>query len=153
MKIKFIMLSALAVACGPIAFAQRDNAEATTKRLRGIRSVNFRNFIYRITLGDPVGAQTIRLRNGKHEEGGKYEAGGLLYELYGKPAYEDVNGDGIEDAVVEIKLSGASRLITVDSLFNRLLSGRGSNPLPVVTRPPLRSGYCADSSRFQEVAR
>jgi hypothetical protein len=32
----------------------------------------------------------------------------MLYELAGAPAYRDVNGGGVEDAVVEIKRSGAS---------------------------------------------
>ena len=107
MKIKPVLLLVLIFACGPTAFAQRDSAKATSKALRGIRSIDFRYFTYRTTLGEPAKAQTIRLRNGKYEDGGKYEAGGLLYELYGKPAYGDVNGDGIEDAVVEIKLSGS----------------------------------------------
>src|SRR2546425_5248876 len=87
MNIKLILLPVLIFACSPIAFAQRDNAESTIKTLRGIRSVEFRNFTYRTTLGDPAKTQTIRLHNGKYEDGGKYEAGGLLYELYGKPAY------------------------------------------------------------------
>src|SRR2546423_7491098 len=58
----------LIFACGPIAFAQRDNAESTIKTLRGIRRVEFRNFTYRTTLGDPAKAQTIRLHNGKYED-------------------------------------------------------------------------------------
>ena len=107
MNTKLIVLPVLIFAFASIAVAQKDNAEAIIKPARGIRSVDFRNFSYRITLGDPAKAQPIKLQNGKYEDGGKYEAGGLLYELYGKPAYGDVNGDGIEDAVVEIKLSGS----------------------------------------------
>src|SRR5947207_3731516 len=107
MNLKPVVLTVLIFGCGSIAFGQRDNAEATTKNLRGIRSVDFRNFSYPTTVGDPAKGQTIRLRNGKYEDGGKYEAGGLLYELYGKPAYGDVNSDGLDDAVVEIKLSGS----------------------------------------------
>jgi len=110
MNIKPVLLLVLVLAWGPTAFAQRNSAKGISKTLRGIRVVDFRNFTYRTTLdplGDQLKARTIRLRNGKFEGGGKYEAGGLLYELYGKPAYGDVNSDGIEDAVVEIKLSGS----------------------------------------------
>ena len=104
---KLILEVLLILACVPIALAQTDDVKAPDKTSRGIRSVDFRNFSYRITLGDPAKAQPIKLQNGKYEDGGKYEAGGLLYELFGKPLYGDVNGDGIEDAVVEIKLSGS----------------------------------------------
>src|SRR6266481_996196 len=102
MNIKPVLLLVLVFACGPTAFAQRNSARGISKTLRGIRVVDFRNFTYRTTLdplGDQLKARTIRLRNGKFEGGGKYEAGVLRYELCGKPVYGDVNGDGIEDAV------------------------------------------------------
>lgn len=75
-------------------------------RTSGIRDVDFRNSSYRVSFGDQANERTIKLRDGKFEEGGKYEEGGMLYELFDNPMYRDVNGDGDEDAVVEIKLSG-----------------------------------------------
>ena len=73
----------------------------------GIRAVDFGNFSYRAAFGDPANEKTIRLKNGKFEDGGKYDEGGQLYELFDKPVFGDLNGDKTEDAVVEIKLSGA----------------------------------------------
>lgn len=81
-------------------------AQTQGTRTSGVRGVDFNNFSYRVSFGGDQ-EKTIILRNGKLEEGGKYEEGGMLYELFGKTAYGDLGGEGREDAVVEIKLSGA----------------------------------------------
>lgn len=81
-------------------------AQTQGTRTSGVKDVDFSNFSYRVLLGGDD-ERTIKLRNGKFEEGGKYEEGGMLYELFGRPAYGDLSGDGREDAVVEIKVSGA----------------------------------------------
>lgn len=82
-------------------------AQAQTKNGSGIRDVDFGNFSYRTAFGDAANAKTVKLTKGKFEDGGKYDEGGQLYELFGKPVFGDLNGDKTEDAVVEIKLSGA----------------------------------------------
>lgn len=82
-------------------------AQAQGTRASGIREVDFSNFSYHVSSGGSDDEKTIKLRNGKFEDGGKYEDGGTLYELSGKPVYGDLGGDGREDAVVEIKVSGA----------------------------------------------
>lgn len=82
-------------------------AQAQTKNNSGIRDVDFRNFSYRAAFGDAANAKTIKLKNGKFKDGGTYDEGGQLYELFDKPAFGDLNGDKTEDAVVEMKLSGA----------------------------------------------
>lgn len=88
---------------------------AQIKNGSGIRDVDFSNLSYRTTFGDPGEAKTIKLKSGKFEANGKYEEGGQLYELFGKPAFGDLNGDKTEDAVIEISL--AVHLVTVPLKF------------------------------------
>lgn len=85
-------------------------AQTQSKQISGVWDVDFRNFSYRVAFDGETAGRTIKLSDGKLEDGGKYEDGGTLYELFDKPTYGDVNGDGSEDAVVEIKRSGAPSL-------------------------------------------
>lgn len=80
---------------------------AQTAEPAGIRNVDFSSFSFRTAFGDAANMKTVRLSGGKFEDGGKYKDGGSLYELFDKPVYGDLNNDKSEDAVVEIKLSGA----------------------------------------------
>lgn len=72
-----------------------------------IKSVDFSNFSYDTSMGEP---KTVKLTSGKFEDGGTYDAGFPLYELFGKPVYADLNGDKSIDAVVELKMSAPSTL-------------------------------------------
>lgn len=85
-------------------------ANAQTATSSGIKDVDFSNFSYRAQFGDPTNQKKIKLANGKFEDGGGYDAGGTLYELFGQPAYGDLNGDKSDDAVIEIKLSAPPSL-------------------------------------------
>lgn len=82
-------------------------APAQTKNSAGIRSVDFRNFSYDTLFDEP---KTIKLTDGKFEDGGSYDDGNPLYELFGEPVYGDLNGDKSEEAVVEIKMSAPPTL-------------------------------------------
>jgi hypothetical protein len=73
----------------------------------GIKSVDFSNFSYETSMGEP---KTVKLTSGKFEDGGTYDAGFPLYELFGEPVYGDLNGDKSVEAVVEIKMSAPSTL-------------------------------------------
>lgn len=98
-KIRFLVSAALVLlVCLNITPAQPRKAAA------GIRSVDFRNRSYQFNLGGDE--ETIKLRNGqdKREDGGEIYSVGKNDVVYG-----DVNGDGVEDAVVRIRLwTGAS---------------------------------------------
>lgn len=99
MKVRFFVLAALVLSvCLNIAPAQ------TRKAAKGIRSVDFRNRSYPFNLGGDE--ETIKLRNGR----GKRGDGGEIYSVGKKDVvYGDINGDGVEDAVVRIRLwTGAS---------------------------------------------
>lgn len=85
-------------------------AQAQTTKSSGIKDVDFSNFSYRTSFDDPKTPKTISLSGGKFEEGGSYDSGGTLYELFGQPAYGDLNGDKSEEAVIEIKMSAPSTL-------------------------------------------
>jgi hypothetical protein len=94
MKIRFFVLATFVLLiCLNIAPAQ------TKKVAAGIRSVGFRNRSYPFSLGGDE--ETIKLRNGK----AKLNSGGEIYEVRKNDVvYGDVNGDGVEDAVVRIRL-------------------------------------------------
>jgi len=79
-------------------------AQAQTQKSAGIKTVDFSNFSYNTSF-EP---KTVKLTGGKFEDGGSYESGGTLYELFDKPVYGDLNGDKSEEAVVEIKMSGGT---------------------------------------------
>jgi hypothetical protein len=99
MKIRFFVLTMFVLlTCLSIASAQ------SKKAIKGIRSVDFRNRSYLFNLGGDE--ETITIRNGKYKEGD----GGLIYEVRKNDVvYGDLNGDGVEDAVVRIRLTtGAS---------------------------------------------
>lgn len=85
-------------------------AQAQTKKISGIRDVDFRNFSYSTLFDGSKDPQTVKLADGKLEEGGSYESGGTLYELFGQPVYGDLNGDKSEEAILEIKMSAPSTL-------------------------------------------
>jgi hypothetical protein len=99
MKIRFFVLATLVLlTCLNVATAQ------TRKTSAGIRSVDFHNRSYSFNLGGDE--ETIKLRKGQDKRGD----GGEIYSV-GKHdvVYGDVNGDGVEDAVVRIRLwTGAS---------------------------------------------
>ena len=79
-------------------------AQAQTKKSSGIRSVDFRNLSYPFVYGDEE--MTAKLRNGKFKLA---DVDGMVYVNKNDVAYGDVNGDGIEDAVVRLRLTtGAS---------------------------------------------
>lgn len=99
MKIRFFVLAALVLlTCLNVATAQNRKASAD------IRSVDFRNRNYSFNLGGDE--ETVTIRKGKYKEGD----GGLIYEVRKNDVvYGDLNGDGVEDAVVRIRLTtGAS---------------------------------------------
>jgi hypothetical protein len=99
MKTRFFVLAAFVLlTCLNIVPAQ------PKKAVKGIRSVDFRNRSYSFNLGGDEG--TVTIRNGKYKEGD----GGLIYEVRKNDVvYDDLNGDGKEDAVVRIRLTtGAS---------------------------------------------
>jgi hypothetical protein len=99
MKIRLFVLATLVLLTGlNIASAQ------TRKGSARIRSVDFRNRSYPFNLGGDE--ELVKLRNGedKREDGGEIYSAGKNDVVYG-----DVNGDGVEDAVVRIRLwTGAS---------------------------------------------
>jgi len=97
MKKLSISLAFVLIAAGVFA------AQAQT----GIKSVDFSNFSFDTSMSEP---KTVKLTSGKFEDGGTYDAGFPLYELFGKPVYGDLNGDKSADAVVEIKMSAPSTL-------------------------------------------
>ncbi len=82
-------------------------AQAQTQKPAGIRDVDFNNFSYDASFDEP---KTVKLTNGKFEDGGSYDDGFPLYELFGKPVYSDLNGDKSEDAVVGVKMSAPPSL-------------------------------------------
>jgi hypothetical protein len=99
MKIRFFVLAALVLlTCLNVATAQKRRASAD------IRSVDFRNRNYSFNLGGDE--ETVTIRKGKYKEGD----GGLIYEVRKNDVvYGDLNGDGVEYAVVRIRLTtGAS---------------------------------------------
>lgn len=75
-------------------------AQAQTSKPAGIKGVDFSNFSYQASFGDPANEKTIKLVNGELADSDE----GVTYKLFDKPVYGDVNGDKSEDAVVEIKL-------------------------------------------------
>lgn len=75
-------------------------AQAQTPKPAGIKEVDFSNFSYQASFGDPANQKTIKLINGELSDTDE----GVTYKLFDKPAYGDVNGDKSEDAVIEIKL-------------------------------------------------
>lgn len=98
MKTRFFFLAGL------VLLACLNIAPALTRKAASIRSVDFRNRSYPFNLGGDE--ETIKLRNGKDKRGD----GGEIYSV-GKNdvVYGDVNGDGVEDAIVRIRLwTGAS---------------------------------------------
>lgn len=77
-------------------------AQAQTAQTGNIKDVDFSNFSYRTMVGDAANPKTLKLTNGK------LEADDMVYELFGKPVYADLNGDKSEEAIVEVNLSGGS---------------------------------------------
>jgi hypothetical protein len=86
-------------------------AQAQIQKTAGIRDVDFRNFSYDTSFDEP---KTVKMTNGKFEDGGSYDAGFPLYEIFGEPVYGDLNGDRSEDAIVEIKFSAPPSLRSFD---------------------------------------
>lgn len=78
-------------------------AQAQTQKTAGIKDVDFSNFSYRASFGDPKNEKTLQLANGQLLDSDE----GITYSLFDKPVYGDLNGDKNEDAVVEIKLDSA----------------------------------------------
>lgn len=99
--IKLSISSAL-ILIAACAFA----VQAQTTKTSGIRDVDFRNFTYETSFE----TKTVKLANGKFEDGGSYDSGGTLYELFGDAVYGDLNGDKTEEAIVEIKMSAPPSL-------------------------------------------
>lgn len=81
-------------------------AKAQTQKTVGIRDIDFTNFTYATSFE----TKTVKLANGKFEDGGSYDAGFPLFELFGKPVYGDLNGDKNQEAVVELKMSAPPSL-------------------------------------------
>lgn len=96
MKKKFIFPALVLLAS--IVFA----AQAQTAQTENIKNIDFSNFTYRTTFGDAANAKNVKLLDGK------LEADDLVYELFGKPVFADLNGDKSAEAIVEIKASGGS---------------------------------------------
>lgn len=99
MKIKFLVLAIfISLTCLSVAPAQ------IKKAAEGIRAVDFRTHTYYVGRDDDE--QKVEVRNGKAE----LNDGGEIYEVRKNDVvYGDMNGDGIEDAVVRIRLTtGAS---------------------------------------------
>ena len=75
-------------------------APAQTQKTSTIKDVDFSNFSYRASFGDPKNEKTIKLTSGELAD----SEAGFTYKLFDKPVYGNLNGDNSEDAVVEIKL-------------------------------------------------
>lgn len=98
MKIKLVLLSVLLLAFGSVGFAQSTTAQ-------GIRAVDFLNYSYRPSVcSEDVGLpKTVRVRQGK------FKAGDNFYNVTKEDiVYGDVNGDGTEDAVIQIRCGSAA---------------------------------------------
>jgi hypothetical protein len=109
MKIRFLVLATLVLfTCLNITPAQTRKASAggrSRKAASGIRSVDFRNRSYPFNLGGDE--ETVKISKGEYKEG---DSSGEIYEIRKNDVvYGDLNGDGVEDAVVRIRLTtGAS---------------------------------------------
>jgi len=105
MKIKCLFLVALILAVTSISFAQ-----AKTKvKASGIRSVDFLNYSYRSSVcSEDLGtAKTVKFRKGR------FKAAGNFFNIIGnKVIYADADGDGSEDAILQI-ICGASNSSTL----------------------------------------
>jgi hypothetical protein len=85
-------------------------AQAQTNKASTIRDTDFRNFSYSTLFDGSGNPQTIKLADGKFEDGGSYDSGGTLYELFGAPVYGDLNCDKSDEAIVELKMSAPPSL-------------------------------------------
>jgi hypothetical protein len=96
MKIKCLFLIAILLAVTLIGFAQSKNQTS------GIRKINFLNYSYQPSACSDIfsNAKTVKLSKGKFKSGDN-----TYYINKGDVVYGDVNGDGIEDAVVLTRCS------------------------------------------------
>ncbi|HYO92774.1 MAG TPA: hypothetical protein VEQ40_14120 [Pyrinomonadaceae bacterium] len=98
MKIKMVLLAVLFLALSSVGHAQ-------SKTASGIRSVDFLNYSYQPSVcSEDVGLpKTVKVRKGK------FKAGANFFNVEKQDiAYGDVNGDGTEDAVLQIRCGSAA---------------------------------------------
>jgi hypothetical protein len=103
MKIKFLFIAAFILAVA----ASSGFAQSKTKiKASDIRSVDFLNYSFRPPFFVGVGnTKTVKLRRGEFKDND------LIYSVAKDDiVYGDVNGDGTEDAVVQIRLSSGASL-------------------------------------------
>lgn len=105
MKIKCLFLVALILAISSISFAQ----SKTKAKASGIRSVDFLNYSYQssVCAEELLMPETIKVSKGKFKD-----ADNFFNIIDNKVIYGDVNGDGSEDALLQITC-GASNSSTL----------------------------------------
>ena len=112
-------------------------SKAQTGKTETVRSVDFSNYSYNVTLDEP---KTIKLTAGKFEDGGSYDAGFPLYELFGEPVYGDLNGDKGDEAVVEVKMSAPSSLRGFE-VFAYTFQNGAAKPLAQLNSERVQADY------------
>ena len=97
MKIRFVLLTVLVLMFSSVGFAQTTGA--------GIRGVDFLNHSYQSSAcAEDLGIdETVKVSKGKFAEAENF------YNVYeGKVIYGDLNGDGSEDAAVQISCGSSA---------------------------------------------
>jgi hypothetical protein len=95
MKSKCLILTALVLAVTSMSFAQ----SKTKVKANGIRSIDFFNYSYRTSVCTDT-PETVKLRNGKFKVDGDNV---IVHINKGEVVYGDVNKDGKEDAVIQLR--------------------------------------------------
>ena len=79
------------------------NRAVFAQRGRGVRSIDFRNFTYQLGDERGFGDESVRLGNGKYESPDN-SPGGIVDSTLVAVKYADFDGDGQEEAAVELNL-------------------------------------------------
>lgn len=116
MKIKIVLLTALFFVLSLSAFAQSNTMLNTTAP--DIRKVDFLNYSYRNSIC-PGMPKTVKVSDGKFKAGDND-----FYIAEGEVVYGDVNMDGQEDAVVQIRCATGTSYRAFDIQVYTLQKGR-----------------------------
>jgi hypothetical protein len=102
MSIKIVLLTAHILASLSIGFAQSHTTPKTTRTASGIREVDFLDYSYRPSVCPGI-PKTVKVRQGK------FKRGDYFYNIAADEiGYGDVNGDGSEDAVIQIRCGSSA---------------------------------------------